>query len=220
MVFKVPSSRNRSRVLRFYKHPPNSSSSGARPAGAGLSRRARGQAARPASATGHRSRQGTGQGPAHPGLLRGSATGPLQLPEPARPARSHRCPGAAAAPVPCAGLPPPPNPPVPVPVPVPVPAHLGAELVEVVHVSAHRLRHRVAGEVEQPHGGDSGSDGSARPGPGPALPPQPEHWRPHFPHRPGPDRDGGTEGARTPRGHRGDRPAHGEPRGGPLALAA
>lgn len=43
--------------------------------------------------------------------------------------------------------------------PWPGPAHLGAELVEVLHVPAHRLRHRLAGEVEQPHGGR----GSARP---------------------------------------------------------
>lgn len=46
--------------------------------------------------------------------------------------------------------------------------HLGAELVEVVHVAAHRLRHGLAGEVEQPHGG-RGSARPARPGPAAAA---------------------------------------------------
>lgn len=79
--------------------------------------------------------------------------------------------GAAAGPVPRGTIPwvragpgamaSPRSPPRPAP-------HLGAELVEVVHVAAHRLRHGLAGEVEQPHGG-RGSARPARPGPAAAA---------------------------------------------------
>lgn len=131
-------------------------------------------------------RPGPGAGPAGPGAPTGGSPRP-----------------AAATPE----LPPPPPPRPPAgsrPSPGP---HLGAELVEVVHVAAHRLRHRLLGEVEQPHGG--GGRGSARPArsrPRRRRPPQPEHWRPHFPHRrrtrlPGGrwERRGGPRGPAVPR---------------------
>lgn len=59
--------------------------------------------------------------------------------------------------------------------------HLGAQLVEVLHIPAPRLRPRIAADAQQPHGGSS----PARPPPRPAphRPAQSEHWRQHFPQR-------------------------------------
>lgn len=116
--------------------------------------------------------------------------------------RSSRCrpapPGAAAVPAPCPGLSPAPRP------ARPVPAHLGAELVEVVHVGAHGLRQRLAGEVEQPHGG-----GGAGAGPG--------GWSRR---RLSLSIGGRTFRTRTAEGTRGSRPDQAAPPGGSLAPAA
>lgn len=122
------------------------------------------------------------------GLLR------AQLPVPARPSRSRRCPRSVSGAVPSA----PPGP------ARPVPAHLGAELVEVVHVGAHGLRQRLAGEVEQPHGG-----GGAGAGPG--------GWSRR---RLSLSIGGRTFRTRTAEGTRGSRPDQAAPTGGSLAPAA